>query len=1261
MSKTNYLLTLLLLLSCMIPELAFGQAAHSFSFIFNLDKDANTSAGIFSRDGTLIRTLWSGKRYQVGTHTGRWDGKNDEGELAAEGSYTAKLVSNNVQYKWEGVIGNSSINTTGAARHYWTDRIWDMTIVGKIAYFAVGYAEGSPSQHTFNTTTPNIPSELWSSTTDLNGTGLCSRNVCSDGVNVYWSGLDPFASSVTAVFATAVGTNAEVKFARGQSYKATYGRTYSSVVDKVVDSRGGYISGLAVQKTGKYLFSTRVGLNTIHVLDKVTGALVQTLPIVAPRNMCIDKADNLWLISNTNKVSKYRVNIDGTLSAPLLTLSGLAYPVAVSVSPDNATVIIADGATSQQLKAFSNTTGIASWAYGQAGGYTNSPNVADNKLCFKAAKRLNATTDNEEMSFVSFQPDGTFWVGDGGTSRTLRLSADHRTKLSEILNVGYHYSTYVDINNPTRLFINYLEFAIDYSKPLTLGNGSWKLVKNWVGNIDPVKDDQYGRIRYPTTLSNGRTYFLARIPGPKYELAELTATGVRYTGVMTPTLAYALEANGDLRTINNTGVGTQTTWKKQPLTGFDANHNPTYGALVTTNIVPALRATDPVANSGGIFRGQVTSSGVQVSFSEDIGTSIHGVVRGAGYHLGGIKDGKWLWKTSPSTAKQYRGTFPSDGAYDTGNNIQYGGSAMSTIERNIFWGYNGEFWKNSQTNKWNHYWDNGLFIGQFGITGPETRGKAFPGMAGNAKSFSFVKVGNDYYLYHCDESIHSATHRWKISGLSTIQEYSFTLQPSAPVVLAGTNLLEDLSPNLPVVNGQGLWKIYPAKQVDTTEKWIVQTNTQNYGLVTQDINIFARPVAGRAPYTAERNLGTTGTLREWQVTGKLTYPRRSYDTGPDAGYWGIKDAQGRLLVKISRRLITYPTSIRQYFNDQVLSDVDMATLDASAPNTTNFTLSADATGLHFKLGDLPLVTAAPIDKNANWQQPRTLCVSLYSSTNNEYELNLGDLRFLTSISTTPLPPTLAADDTKYTLDATHSLGTSQILVSMNNAAFIPYTGRINVGNVSKAAGYWKFKVKAAEGRNESTIVESPKFTALNVSLATLSLPEILLSFEVKSIDGQVVSSWSTANEAGIKAYTVERSTDRQNFDSISSVPAATILGNYKYCFVDKQPLAGTLHYRLKIIGKDASYVYSPIISLTALSLDLTFYPNPVKNTLQVHHPVSAGGHIEITSVTGKRMDSLAVVVGSMNSIIDVQDLPSGLYFLQYYDSSCSIIKSFVKH
>jgi hypothetical protein len=37
-------------------------------------------------------------------------------------------------------------------------------------------------------------------------------------------------------------------------------------------------------------------------------------------------------------------------------------------------------------------------------------------------------------------------------------------------------------------------------------------------------------------------------------------------------------------------------------------------------------------------------------------------------------------------------------------------------------GYHGEFWKHTQTNKWQHVYGDGLLVGVFGVTGIEFGG-----------------------------------------------------------------------------------------------------------------------------------------------------------------------------------------------------------------------------------------------------------------------------------------------------------------------------------------------------------------------------------------------------------------------------------------------------------------------------------------------------------------------------------------------------------
>src|SRR5687767_14475836 len=82
--------------------------AFAVSAAFTLPSPATTSAGVYDSDGVLVRSLWSNVHYNSGTYTASWNGLDDSGILRPNGQYELRVLSNNVQYTWEGVIGNTS-------------------------------------------------------------------------------------------------------------------------------------------------------------------------------------------------------------------------------------------------------------------------------------------------------------------------------------------------------------------------------------------------------------------------------------------------------------------------------------------------------------------------------------------------------------------------------------------------------------------------------------------------------------------------------------------------------------------------------------------------------------------------------------------------------------------------------------------------------------------------------------------------------------------------------------------------------------------------------------------------------------------------------------------------------------------------------------------------------------------------------------------------------------------------------------------------
>ena len=374
----------------------------------------------------------------------------------------------------------------------------------------------------------------------------------------------------------------------------------------------------------------------------------------------------------------------------------------LSVSPDNATVIMAD-ITTEQVKAYSNNTGNLLWSLGTGESYITDATVKDDKFYWKDVR-------GEYATFLCFMPDGTFYVGDP-QNRRVQHFASNRTFIDRIMYLSSYYNAFADPNNPTRVFADFLEFKIDYSRPLTAGNNSsWSLVKNWGANISSAYDF-FEKMKYVVTLSNGRTYARIRRVN-EYSIIELVEGGsVRFTNIIIPSFGI-ISKDGSLLTSSIASLGQSMTLRRLPLNGFDNSNNPGWSNTPQTiAATPAVTANDPVPWEG--FRAEPVTASDKIIFF-DYAKAEFG--HGEGFHLGAINrnDNKWLWRTAPATSRTYTGPFPEDGAFDIGNGVVYAGGLALTNDRNIFWSYHGEFWKQSQTNKWIHVYDNGLMVGQFG-------------------------------------------------------------------------------------------------------------------------------------------------------------------------------------------------------------------------------------------------------------------------------------------------------------------------------------------------------------------------------------------------------------------------------------------------------------------------------------------------------------------------------------------------------------------
>ena len=943
-------------------------------FNFTLPTSLNTSAGVFKTDGTLVRTLWNNVRYPGGKYTKEWDGKDDLGNKIStpESGYQIKILTNNVQYEWQGTIGNTSDNMTGPTKHKGYYHCMKGLAFGKnFGYFCSGYSEGSPSFGKFDINTPNQRINLISptqSTADIN-------IVATDGVKVYWAALDANTSGDNFVFATNVSDDKYVNFSQGNNYTPAF--RYPLNVISYERNSSGEITGLAVQKKGNFLFVARSGLNQLQVLNKTTGALLQVLNFNSPKSLSIDNDDNLWMISGTTTVSKYAVNSNGTLSQSILTLTGLVDPQAIQANNDGSILSVADGGKSQQVKFFNNNSGSLVNVFGETGGYTIDATVKNNKFYFND---LNAVGNKQfyKLSFIAYEPNGSFWVNDPGNFRVQHYNAN-KDFVDRIMSLGCNYTVFADKNNISKVFVEFLEFEIDYAVQTLTGSNGWKLVKNWGATASKTIYD--GSPRFQTTLSNGRTYGVIRNVHD-WEVVEFPSSGtMRFTGINLNGLNKMICNDGSIQEYSATGK--KVVVQRYPLAGFDGIGNPQWNK--NAEFLAEATSDDVKGNPVGVPIGQIysTSNDKVVFFNAKAYLSDNGPVYASGFHLGVMQKGTknaFLFQTEKSTHKDYNGEFPNAGFFDVGNGVNdYAGGGVNIIDKNIITSYHGEFWKNGQTNKFNHYYDNGLAIGQFGTTGALTMNEpASAMMAGNALSPVLVKDNNgDLYLWHGDESHHAAAHRWKITGLNTIQEQ--TVSVAYPANYSSNVNYTDLMAGLPFAetlnhNTAG-WTRDPYQNIENdrwVNLWTVYTSRHSYEKIAgNDITIGYNSKDPNTS-TVNRDLGANNVSQNWKITGNISYNATDVNFNNTVVQQFIEVLDPKDKVLTSFYIGGDLNTLNIYGNKAVLSTGNKLAIEKSINQLLPFEVNIENGLVTFKYGDYKTVSTSIMEAGANWRAPAKL-------------------------------------------------------------------------------------------------------------------------------------------------------------------------------------------------------------------------------------------------------------------------------------------------
>lgn len=175
-----------------------------------------------------------------------------------------------------------------------------------------------------------------------------------------------------------------------------------------------------------------------------------------------------------------------------------------------------------------------------------------------------------------------------------------------------------------------------------------------------------------------------------------------------------------------------------------------------------------------------------------------------------------------------------------------------------------------------------------------------------------------------------------------------------------------------------------------------------------------------------------------------------------------------------------------------------------------------------------------------------------------------------------------------------------------------------------------------------------------ITLATTNssvtpLPVTFISFNAINQAGKVALKWYTASEENNSYFTVERSHNGQDWETVTTVNGA---GNSDqalgYTAYDNNPYQGTSYYRIKQTDYNEEFSYSRIATVTVqgANSEVTLSPNPVKDDI-LRLTFAEGiqvSQVVITNTLGQEV--YRKNISQVQELeINTQGYPTGAYFV----------------
>jgi hypothetical protein len=229
-----------------------------------------------------------------------------------------------------------------------------------------------------------------------------------------------------------------------------------------------------------------------------------------------------------------------------------------------------------------------------------------------------------------------------------------------------------------------------------------------------------------------------------------------------------------------------------------------------------------------------------------------------------------------------------------------------------------------------------------------------------------------------------------------------------------------------------------------------------------------------------------------------------------------------------------------------------------------------------------------------------------------------------------------------------------ITPSLGNFHHVPNADCATSYNPNVVASPITSFTSAAFGSNLTCYaLSTPSFSGFFPAAAPLVLPVELISFKGTVNSNVNAFVWTTASEKNSQFHLLERSEDGiGNWQEIVRKNAAgTTFDAQTYQAIDAKPLQNA-YYRIRFVDYDGTEKTSNILNITRKSgfgISNAF-PVPTSNLLTVEFQSIEEGNVtlQITDFIGRVAfrQTVAAVKGDNSALIDLQALPTGVYFIK---------------